>query len=189
MYTAGIKGAKVLPCGDVATPPEVSPHHNAVVGRNGSGKTNLFDAIRFVLLADKFKTLQESGRTEPLPEGRGVQGARAHVELASGNESRRLPYDKPEVTLTRTVALEEDEFFVNGKKATKEGVISMFESAGFSRPNPYCIVRQGKVQELVGMSSAKRLGVIKEVAGTEVCEKEQGPQDGHHGRRRSHLLL
>ena len=133
MYTAGIKGAKVLPCGDVATPPEVSPHHNAVVGRNGSGKTNLFDAIRFVLLADKFKTLQKSDRTELLHEGRGVQEAQACVELVFDNVSRCLPYDKPEVTLKHMVALAKDEFFVNGKKATKEDATSMFESAGSSR--------------------------------------------------------
>ena len=169
MHTKSMKMHNVPPHCGVITPPALSPHHNAVVGRNGSGKTYFFDAIRFVLLADKFKTLQKSDRTELLHEGRGVQEAQAYVELVFDNESRRLPYDKPEVTLKRTVALKKDEFFVNGKKATKEDVISMFESAGFSRSNPYYIVRQGKVQELVGMSSAKRLGVIKEVAGTEVC--------------------
>ena len=72
MYTKSIKLCNFRSHHGVAAPPGFSPHRNAVVGRNGSGKTNFFDAIRFVLLADKFKTLQESDRTELLHGGRGA---------------------------------------------------------------------------------------------------------------------
>ena len=66
MHTKSIKICNFRSHHDVATPPEFSPDHNAVVGRNGTGKTNFFDAIRFVLLADTSKTLQKSNCTELL---------------------------------------------------------------------------------------------------------------------------
>ena len=84
MYIKSIKICNFRSYHDVTTPSEFSPHHNAVVGRNGSGKTNFFDAIRFVLLADKFKTLGKSDRTELLHEGRGVQEAQAGLRSSPG---------------------------------------------------------------------------------------------------------
>ena len=46
-----------------------SPHHNVIVGRNGSGKSNFFNAIQFVLLAPKFATLRQEDRQNLLHEG------------------------------------------------------------------------------------------------------------------------
>ncbi len=41
-----------------------SPKHNVIVGRNGSGKSNFFDAIQFVLLAPKFSNLRQEDRQQ-----------------------------------------------------------------------------------------------------------------------------
>jgi structural maintenance of chromosome 3 (chondroitin sulfate proteoglycan 6) len=46
-----------------------SPKHNVIVGRNGSGKSNYFDAIQFVLLAPKFLDLRQDDRQRLLHEG------------------------------------------------------------------------------------------------------------------------
>lgn len=46
-----------------------SSGHNAIVGRNGSGKSNFFDAIQFVLLAPKFSNLRQEDRQHLLHEG------------------------------------------------------------------------------------------------------------------------
>ena len=46
-----------------------SPKHNVIVGRNGSGKSNFFDAIQFVLLGPKFATLRQEDRQHLLHEG------------------------------------------------------------------------------------------------------------------------
>lgn len=193
MYMTSIKGAKVLRCRDVAPPPAFSPHHEAVVGRNGTRMTNFFDAIRFVLLADKFKTLQKSDRTELLHEGRGVQEAQACVELVFDNVSRCPPYDKPEVTLKHMVALAKDEFFVNGKKATKEDATSMFESAGSSRSNP-CVERGARLRQWVQASTARRArGDTDTHGGTQgrrvLCQRQEGNPGGRHLHVRIGRLL
>ena len=46
-----------------------SPKHNVIVGRNGSGKSNYFDAIQFVLLGPKFASLRQEDRQHLLHEG------------------------------------------------------------------------------------------------------------------------
>ena len=67
----------------------------------------------------------------------------------------------------------EDVFFVNQKHTSKNDVHAMLESAGFSRSNPYYILEQGKVKNLALMTDAKRLGLFKEVAGTNVYEEKR----------------
>lgn len=69
-----------------------------------------------------------------------------------------------------TSSHKKDEFFLNRKRIQKSEVISLLESAGFSKSNPYYIVQQGKVANLCTMKDADRLQLLKEVAGTNVYE-------------------
>lgn len=60
-------------------------------------------------------------------------------------DAGRLSVDSDEVILRRTIGHKKDEFFLNRKRIQKSEVISLLESAGFSKSNPYYIVQQGKV--------------------------------------------
>ena len=66
-----------------------SPGHNALVGRNGAGKSNFFDAVQFVLLAPRFRSLRHEEREQLLhagarPEsGKETRGARAFEKTAA----------------------------------------------------------------------------------------------------------
>ena len=62
-----------------------SPKHNVIVGRNGSGKSNFFDAIQFVLLGPKFSTLRQEDRQHLLHEGAGSSVMAAYVEIVFDN--------------------------------------------------------------------------------------------------------
>jgi structural maintenance of chromosome 3 (chondroitin sulfate proteoglycan 6) len=66
-----------------------------------------------------------------------------------------------------------DEFFLNRKRITKAEVVSLLESAGFSRSNPYYIVEQGKISALCTINDKERLALLKEVAGTTVYEERR----------------
>ena len=63
-----------------------------------------------------------------------------------------------------------DEFFLNRKRVPKMEVLSLLESAGFSKSNPYYFVQQGKVAHLCVMKDADRLNLLKEIAGTTIFE-------------------
>lgn len=150
-----------------------SPKHNVIVGRNGSGKSNFFDAIQFVLLNQRFSSLRQEERQVLLHEGAGANVMTAYVELIFDNSDGRLAQDGDEVVLRRSIGLKKDEFFLNRKRVTKQEVSSLLESAGFSKSNPYYIVQQGKVSTLTLMKDAERLNLLKEVAGTKVYEERR----------------
>ncbi|DAZ95519.1 TPA: hypothetical protein N0F65_001858 [Lagenidium giganteum] len=166
---------QVIVCGfrsykdQVVTDP-FSKEHNVVIGRNGTGKSNFFDAIRFCLLTSRFANLRPEERQALLHEGSGKHVMSAFVEIVFDNHDGRLPVDTEEVVLRRTIGVKKDEFFLNRKHITKSDVVHLLESAGFSRSNPYYIVQQGKVNALALMKEKERLELLKEVAGTKVYE-------------------
>jgi len=154
-----------------------SPGTNVVVGRNGSGKSNLFDAVQFALLSPKFWSLRSEDRQSLLHEGSGSAAVNAFVEIIFDNSDNRFSIDSSstsdEVVLRRTVGHKKDEFFLQRKRASKPEVMSLLEGAGFSRSNPYFIVQQGKVNALCVMSDGDRLRLLKEVAGTTVYDEKK----------------
>lgn len=64
--------------------------HNVVVGRNGSGKSNFFFAIQFVL-SDEFTHLRPEQRQALLHEGTGTRVLSAYVEIIFDNSDNRIP--------------------------------------------------------------------------------------------------
>jgi len=58
-----------------------------------------------------------------------------------------LQIDKDEVYLRRVIGSKKDQYFLNKKIVTRNDVMNLLESAGFSRSNPYYIVKQGKVSK------------------------------------------
>ncbi|RHY67246.1 hypothetical protein DYB38_000034 [Aphanomyces astaci] len=147
-----------------------SKGQNVVIGRNGTGKSNMFDAIRFGLLTERFSNLRQEERQGLLHEGAGKHVMSAYVEITFCNRDGRLPLDTEDVVLRRTIGVKKDEFFLNRKHITKQDVNHLLESAGFSRSNPYYIVQQGKVNALALMKDKERLELLKDVAGTKVYE-------------------
>lgn len=97
----------------------------------------------------------------------------AYVEIVFDNTDGRLSVDADEVIIRRTIGHKKDEFFLNRKRTQKSEILSMLESAGFSKSNPYYIVQQGKVATLCTMKDADRLNLLKEIAGTNVYEEKR----------------
>lgn len=151
-----------------------SKKHNCIVGRNGSGKSNFFFAIRFVLSDDsEFNNITPERRQQFLHAGAGSSVMSAFVELHFDNSDHRFPVESDVVILRRQIGLTKDEYFLNKKHVTKNDVRNLLESAGFSRANPYYIVQQGKVTEMAKMEPRGRLHLLKEVAGTTVYDERK----------------
>ncbi|KAK7571814.1 hypothetical protein V9T40_014286 [Parthenolecanium corni] len=148
------------------------PRHNVVVGRNGSGKSNFFYAIQFVL-SDEFSNLRPEQRHALLHEGTGPRVASAYVEIIFDNRDNRLPIDKDEVVLRRLIGAKKDQYFLNKRSVTRSDVTNLLESAGFSRSNPYYIVKQGKINQISTAPDSHRLKLLREVAGTRVYDEKK----------------
>jgi structural maintenance of chromosome 3 (chondroitin sulfate proteoglycan 6) len=120
-----------------------SPRHNVIVGRNGCGKSNFFKAIQFVL-SDEYTNLKEEDRIGLLHEGSGPKVTGGFVEIIFDNSDGRLPIDKDEVAIKRAIGMKKDQYFLDKKVVIKSDILNFLETAGFSRNNPYYIVKQGK---------------------------------------------
>ncbi|KAH7098435.1 RecF/RecN/SMC protein [Auriculariales sp. MPI-PUGE-AT-0066] len=150
-----------------------SPRHNVVLGRNGSGKSNFFAAIRFVL-SDAYASMTREERAALLHEGvSAAQTLSAFVEIVFDNADGRFPTNGAELVLRRTIGLKKDEYAQDRKSASRADVINLLESAGFSRSNPYYIVPQGRITALTNAKDHERLALLKEVAGTKVYESKR----------------
>lgn len=123
--------------------------------------------------------------------------ARVQVEEEGEADSRGAERTgKPTLLLRRTIGLKKDEYQLDRKSTSKGEVMSILESAGFSRSNPYYIVPQGRVRyapgalgaayrsltsllvssqitHLTNQKDADRLALLKEVAGTKVYEERR----------------
>ncbi|ORX50243.1 structural maintenance of chromosome protein 3 [Hesseltinella vesiculosa] len=150
----------------------LSPKHNVIVGRNGSGKSNFFSAIRFVF-GDTYNNLTKEQRQSLLHESVGGATISGFVELILDNSDRRLPVEHDEVKIRRTIGLSLDEYSLDGKISTKSDMKSLFESAGLSSANPYFIVPQGRINALTTAKDKDRLELLKQIAGTSLYEEKR----------------
>ena len=85
----------------------------------------------------------------------------------------RLPIDKDEVYLRRVIGSKKDNYFLNKKMVPRSEVMNLLESAGFSRANPYYIVKQGKINQMATAPDSQRLKLLREVAGTRVYDERR----------------
>lgn len=149
---------------------ELSDDFNVVVGRNGSGKSNFFAAIRFVL-SDAYTHMTREERQALIHEDSGLATVMsAYVEIVFDNSDKRFPLQSEEVAIRRTIGLKKDDYSLDGRSVTRSDAMNLLESAGFSRLNPYYIVPQGKITALTNSKDSERLALLKEVSGAKVFE-------------------
>lgn len=149
---------------------DFSPHFNVVVGRNGSGKSNFFAAIRFVL-SDAYTNMSREERQSLIHES-PVNIMSAFVEIIFDNTDRRIPIAKDEISIRRTIGMKKDDYSLDYKSSTKADIMNLLEASGFSKSNPYYIVPQGKVIALTNAKDSERLELLRDVAGAKVFENK-----------------
>lgn len=112
-------------------------------------------------------------RQQLLHEGPGQRTMIAYVEIIFDNSDNRLPIDESTVTLRRQIGLKKDQYYLNKKIVTRADVMNVLESAGFSRSNPYYIVKQGKINQMATAPDPQRLKILREVAGTRIYDERK----------------
>jgi len=157
---------------------DLSPHQNVIIGSNGSGKSNLFSAIRFVLSND-YSHLRHEERQGLIHQGSvGNSIMSASVEIVFHDPEGKIPLSsfnitpKPnnEIHIRRTIGLKKDDHQVNDRNVSSTEIFRILESAGFSINNPYNIVPQGKIIALTNAKDNERLKLLEDVVGAKSFE-------------------
>uniref|UniRef100_A0A1Y9IW01 Structural maintenance of chromosomes protein n=1 Tax=Anopheles minimus TaxID=112268 RepID=A0A1Y9IW01_9DIPT len=155
---------------------QLDPRHNVVVGRNGSGKSNFFSAIEFIL-SDEYNNLRQSERVGLINKSLTSKNNSgfACVEIVFGNgpdSSKKSPSEMNETRISRTISASKDQFKLNGRNATRKEVVEMLDSIGLPTTIPYYIVKQGKINQLATARPAQLLQVFLEISGVRVYDEK-----------------
>lgn len=149
---------------------ELSADMTAVVGPNGCGKSNVIDAVRWVLGESSARHLRGENMTDVIFNGslnRSPHG-RASVELVFDNPHNRVPGEFgrfSEISVRREVLRDgTNHYQINGQKCRRKDVTDLFLGTGLG-PRSYAIIEQGTVSRLVESRPADLKLFMEEAAG------------------------
>ena len=151
-----------------------------VAGPNGMGKSNISDAILFVLGPTSSKALRAERLTHLFFNGGASKkpATECEVSLVFDNTDKLLPSDSAEVEITRYVKLAPSDpdgyysyFYVNGKRTTQTEIDALLAHARLSGDG-YNLVQQGDVNKIVTMGPVPRRGLLERLAGISQYDEE-----------------
>jgi chromosome segregation protein len=151
-----------------------------VAGPNGMGKSNISDAILFVLGPTSSKALRAERLTHLFFNGGSSKkpATECEVSLVFDNADKLLPVETPEVEVTRYVKLAPSDpdgyysyFYVNGKRTTQTEIDSLLSHARLSGDG-YNLVQQGDINKIVTMGPIPRRGLVERLAGISQFDEE-----------------
>jgi len=146
---------------------EFPPGITVIVGPNGSGKSNIVDAVKWVLGEQSVKSLRGREMTDVIFNGSGSRKPlnSAEITLTLDNTNRLLAIDAAEVQITRRVYRGgESEYLLNRNPARLRDIRDLLSGTGLGN-QAYCIIEQGKVEQLLQPSPRDRREIFEEAAG------------------------
>ena len=141
-----------------------------VVGPNGCGKSNLVEALRWVMGESSYRNMRASGMDDVIFSGSGSRPARnmAEVGLYLDNSDRTAPAgfnDADEIQVTRRIERQSGSIYrINGREARARDVQLLFADASTGARSP-SMVGQGRVGELINAKPQARRQLLEEAAG------------------------
>ncbi|MDB5591169.1 AAA family ATPase, partial [Enterovirga sp.] len=148
----------------------IEPGLTGVVGPNGCGKSNLVEALRWVMGESSHKNMRAAGMDEVIFGGSATRPARntADVTLALDNEDRSAPAafnDADVLEVSRRIERTHGSSYqVNGREARARDVQLLFADAATGARSP-AMVRQGQISELIAAKPQARRRILEDAAG------------------------
>jgi chromosome segregation protein len=148
----------------------IEPGLTGVVGPNGCGKSNLVEALRWVMGENSYKNMRASGMDDVIFSGSGKRPSRniAEVMLVLRNDERRAPAPFTESELlevSRRIEREAGSVYrINGREVRARDVQLLFADASTGARSP-AMVRQGQIGELIAAKPTARRMILEEAAG------------------------
>ncbi|MHC4573542.1 MAG: chromosome segregation protein SMC [Planctomycetota bacterium] len=139
----------------------------AVVGPNGCGKSNVVDAVKWVLGEQSSKSLRSDQMADVIFSGSSSRKplGTAEVRLLISNTSGRLAIDADEVQISRRIYRNgESEYRINNKICRLKDIRELFMDTGVGA-RAYSIIEQGQIEQLLNASKSDRRVIFEEAAG------------------------
>lgn len=141
-----------------------------VVGPNGCGKSNLLEALRWVMGETSFKSMRASAMEDVIFSGTAHRPARnaAEVMVVLDNAGRSAPAefnDSDQIEIVRRIERDAGSVYkVNAKDVRARDVKLLFEDAA-TGARSHALVRQGQIGEIISAKPEKRRRVLEDAAG------------------------
>ena len=143
---------------------------SCIVGPNGCGKSNVIDAVRWVLGESSAKNLRSDSMSDVVFNGSSSRKpvSKASVELFFDNKDGRIGGEFSsynEISVRRSIELDgQSNYYLNGTSCRKRDVTDVFLGTGLG-PRSYAIIEQGMISQLVSAKPDEMRAYIEEVAG------------------------
>jgi chromosome segregation protein len=164
----------------------------AVTGPNGSGKSNVLDAIMFALGENSPKVLRVDKFQSLFHDTQNKSHKLVRVSITFDNETRGIPIDSDNVTLTREMegSVGESQYHLNGKKVTKSTIIELLQIV-VAVPNKLNIVQQGMITRISELNAEERRKIIEDIVGLSYFDekKEESLKQLEEADRRLDIAL
>lgn len=158
------------------------PQFNAITGLNGSGKSNILDAICFVLGITNTSALRAQNLQDLIYKKGQAGVTKASVTITFDNSDKDcspVAYkNDSKISITRKVSVDSPintstKYLINGRKATQKEVANLLQSVQLNINNPNFLIMQGKITKMLNMKPTQILSLIEEAAGTKSYEAQR----------------
>lgn len=144
----------------------ITPGITVIVGPNGCGKSNIIDAVRWILGEQNIRSLRGARAADMIFAGNQEQKTRnfAEVYMLFDNTERKLSIDSEEVEIKRIVYRSgEIENYINGIPCKLKDIQELFLGSGLGK-NSYSIIAQGKVDFVLNAKPSERRILFEEAS-------------------------
>ena len=148
----------------------IEPGLTGVVGPNGCGKSNLVEALRWVMGESSYKSMRASSMDDVIFAGSNSRPARnnAEVAIAIDNSTRSAPAafnDQDSIEIARRIERDAgSNYRINGREVRARDVQILFADASTGARSP-ALVHQGRIGEIIQAKPEQRRRVLEEAAG------------------------
>lgn len=157
---------------------DFDPEFNAITGLNGTGKSNILDAICFTLGISAMNTIRASTMQDVIYKSgqAGVHTATVTITFDNLDKSRSAPHytHNDEIIISREVGMgSKNTYRINGLTVPAKKIMDFFNSLQMNVNNPHFIIMQGRITKVLNMKPIEILSMIEEAAGTNMYESKK----------------